>query len=326
MRPFDYTRPESLDDALLRLAGSGGEARPLAGGTDLLTLMKAGLNAPSRLLDLKRLDELSAGVDLADDGGVRLGALLTLAAIERDPRLGARYPLLAQAAGSAATPQLRNRATLGGNLLQRPRCWYFRDPQIGCWLKGGDDCPARDGLNQHHALFETGPCRAVHPSDLAGALLALDAAAVVRDARGERRVALAELFAAPESARRRETTLGDDELLTAVDVPAAPAGARGVYLKAMERKAWAFALVGVAALVAPGHVRLVANGVAATPWRLRAAEDALADGALDAADIDRAAAAAPADAEPLAHNGYKIALLQGLVKQALTALQPSAKE
>ncbi|HEU5433726.1 MAG TPA: FAD binding domain-containing protein, partial [Thermomicrobiales bacterium] len=148
-------------------------ARPLAGGTDLLTLMKADLAAPGRLIDIKRLAELDDRIDDGPDG-LTIDAPATLAEIEDDPLVRAVAPALAAAAGLAASPQLRNMATIGGNLLQRPRCWYFRDPHIGCWLKGGNDCPARSGENQLHAVFDVSPCVAVHPSDPAVALLALD--------------------------------------------------------------------------------------------------------------------------------------------------------
>ena len=203
MRPFAYQSPGTIDEALSLLPGEGwrgledGATRPLAGGTDLITLLKGGLAAPQRLLDVKRLPDLPRGIVEGPDG-LTLGALTTLAEVEQSPLLQERYPALAEAAALAATPQLRNMATLGGNLLQRPRCWYYRHPHLDCWLKGGQDCPARDGQNQLHAIFhaapeaprgrpegqqgqlagghaEGAPCVAVHPSDPATALHALGA-------------------------------------------------------------------------------------------------------------------------------------------------------
>ncbi|MDQ4078580.1 MAG: FAD binding domain-containing protein, partial [Chloroflexota bacterium] len=157
MRPFEYIRPSTIEEAIELLGRKDGSTELLAGGTDLLTLMKEDIAAPERLVDIKRLDALPSGIEEAD-AGVTLGALTTLTEIETDALIQERYPLLSEAASSAATPQLRNMATLGGNLLQRPRCWYFRSPLFHCWLKGGDECQAKDGQNQLHALFGGGPC------------------------------------------------------------------------------------------------------------------------------------------------------------------------
>ncbi|HMQ32449.1 MAG TPA: FAD binding domain-containing protein, partial [Chloroflexaceae bacterium] len=284
MRAFDYTSAGTVEEALARLGQAGdGAARPLAGGTDLLTLMKADLVAPGELINIKQVADLPRGIS-AGAGGLAIGALTTLSAIERDPLVRRDYPALAEAAGLAATPQLRNMATIGGNLLQRPRCWYFRSPDVRCWLQGGDECQARDGENQLHALFDVSPCVAVHPSDLATALVALDAAVRLRGPGGERALPLAELLAPPTDERRTETTLAADELVLSVELPARPEGARGTYLKAMDRKVWAFALVGVAAVLRMGgpggrrveEARLVLGGVAPVPWRAAAAEAVLA--------------------------------------------------
>jgi CO/xanthine dehydrogenase FAD-binding subunit len=192
MRPFTYASVSSLEEALRLLAvdGTPGEViRLLAGGTDLITLMKSEVIAPARVVDIKRAG-LPRGIEAADDG-ITIGALTTLAAIESSPVLGARYPALVEAAAVAATPQLRNMATIAGNLMQRPRCWYFRNPHLRCWLKGGAECPPREGENQLHAIFGDGPCHAVHPSDLAPALVALDAEARLRGRQGERTVPVA---------------------------------------------------------------------------------------------------------------------------------------
>ncbi len=317
MQPFSYTRPETIDEAV----GQGANARYLAGGTDLLTLMKRDLDAPERLVDIKRLPELNDRVTDTGDG-VEIGALATLSELERHPLIAASYPALAEAAAIAATPQLRNMATIGGNLLQRPRCWYFRSEEVTCWLNGGDTCYAREGENQHHALFQPSPCVATHPSDPATALLALDAEVTVRAPGGERTVPIGEFFAAPEEGRKRETTLDAGEIVTAIRLPAVAPGERSTYRKAMDRKAWAFALVGGAArLVMDGdrvsEARLVLGGVAPVPWRVEAAETALVGSALDAAAIERAAEAALDGAIPLAKNAYKIPLAKALVRNAL---------
>lgn len=254
-----------------------------------------------------------------------IGALTTLTEIETNAAIQQRYTALSEAAGLAATPQLRNMATLGGNILQRPRCWYFRNTQFHCWLKGGDDCPARDGENQLHALFGGGPCYAVHPSDLASALVALGATVRMRGPRGERTLPLDEFFALPADERRTENTLNSDELVISLDLLATD-GLRSTYFKAMDRKVWAFALVGVAAALRLGDdgriadARLVLSGVAPVPWRATAAEQSLIGAEASKTTWSRAADAALADAAPLEHNGYKVPLARALVRQALAAL------
>jgi xanthine dehydrogenase YagS FAD-binding subunit len=319
VKPFGYASPASLQEVFPLLASS----RPLAGGTDLLPLMKAGIAAPEALVDLKRLGELSSAIDASD--GVTLGALTRLSDIETHPAIVQRYTALAQAAAAAATPQLRNMATIGGNLLQRPRCWYFRNAQVPCWLKGGTECPAREGENRLHAVLGEAPCVAVHPSDLAPALLALDAEVQLHGAHGERVVPLARLFAPPTSERRAETTLAPDELIAAVRLPRAVPGEASVYLKAMDRRAWAFALAGVAlrARLERGRIadiRVVLGGVATVPWRAEAAERLLQGAVASKRLIEEAAQAALHGAVPLRHNGYKLPLARALVRRALDKL------
>lgn len=360
MRKFEYARAASIDEAPRLLAGADasgprtnghdrGQAnghaghaalagqdppRYLAGGTDLLTLMKADVVAPALLVDIKRAEGLPRGVEERADGLV-LGALTTLSDVERHPLVRERYPALAQAIGLAATPQLRNMATIGGNLLQRPRCWYFRGHLFRCWLKGGDGCPARDGENQHHGLFGTvsgpaadssaSPCVAVHPSDAASALVALGAEVRLRGPAGERALPVEELFAEPTVDRRSETVIRPDELLLEVRLPAPAAGARSTYLKAMDRKVWAFALAGAAVMLRlddrrVADARVVLSGVATIPWRVPAAEQALVGKEAGPAAFERAADAAVAGARPLAHNGYKVPLVRSLVRRALEEL------
>lgn len=320
MRAFDYSRAASVEEALGALRQG---ARPLAGGTDLLTLMQADLVAPARLVDVKRaLDDRIEGTEA---GGLRLGALVRLADLEADRDIAGRYRALAEAARLAATPQLRNMATLAGNLLQRPRCWYFRNPRTPCWLKGGETCFAREGENRGHALFASGPCVAAHPSDPAAALVALDAS--VRIAGGGT-VAAGAFFREPDEARRTETALDADELIEAVELPARE-GWRSTYLKAMDRKAWAFALAGVAAAARiteneVAEARIVLSGVAPVPWRARAAEQAVAGLPLSETAVERAAEAAVEGARPLAQNGYKVDLVRALVRRALLAISEPA--
>ena len=211
----------------------------------------------------------------------------------------------------------------------RPRCWYFRNPRFHCWLKGGEECQARDGENQPHALFGGGPCYAVHPSDLASTLMALKADVRLRGPAGERTLPLEQLFALPSYDRRTETVVDGDELLLSIRIPPLPDGARSTYLKAMDRKVWAFALVGVAAVVRLAgrriaEARLVLSGVAPIPWRARAAERELVGSEASDGLFARAAEAALADAQPLRHNAYKLPLARALIRRALEKLTDEA--
>ena len=328
MRPFDYASPGTIAETLALLAdaqpGGVSGVRPLAGGTDLLTLMKADLVAPHLLVDIKRLADLDDAITEGPDG-LEIGALATLAQIEADPLVGALAPALAEAASLAASPQLRNMATVGGNLLQRPRCWYFRSPRVDCWLKGGAGCPAREGENALHALFGADPCVAVHPSDLATALVALDAEVRLRGRGGERRLPIAEFFALPEDARRTETVILGDELIVSLRIPAAAPGTRSTYLKAMDRKVWAFALVGIAASLRLdggriAEARLVLGGVSPIPMRATEAERLLVGAESGSGVFAQAAELAMAGAVPLRDNGYKVPLAKALVRRVLLAL------
>ncbi|HEV2457999.1 MAG TPA: FAD binding domain-containing protein [Ktedonobacterales bacterium] len=321
MKSFAHTTAASAQDAVELLArGTGDGARIVAGGTDLLPLMKEGIEAPSRLIDLKPARALRY-LRFEPDGALHLGALATLADVERSTEVADGLPILAQAVRDAATPQLRAMATVAGNLLQRPRCWYFRG-DFRCWLKGGDTCFARDGRNDHHAIFGAGPCVAVHPSDLAPALVALDAEIAVEGPNGARVVAIADFVAPPEEGRRIEHRLAVDEVIAAIHVPAQPAGARGAYKKAMDRQAWAFALASAAAQVTvqDGRIvsaRLVLGGVANVPWRAREAEALLVGQAPTSELVAQAAERAIADAQPLAYNAYKVRLARELARRAL---------
>lgn len=318
---FEHVTARSEAEAL-DLLGPNGAGSLIAGGTDLLVLMKEGLAQPHRLVDIKGLDALRG---IATEGkGLRLGALTTLAEIEESDQLRERYTVLAEAASLAASPQLRNQATLGGNLLQRPRCWYFRG-DYNCWLRGGDICYAVQGENHHHAVLGSRPCIAVQPSDLAPALVALDASLRLRDSQGERELPAEEFFRNPTDDRRIEHDLGQGELITAIILPPQPEGARSTYLKAMEREAWAYALVSVAArlVVREGVVqdaRVVLGGVATTPWRSQSAEETLLGQEASEESFEQAAAAAVEGAHPYDDNGYKVTLARNLVRRALARL------
>ncbi len=321
MRAFDYIQARTTDDALQNKTADN---MFYAGGTDLLTLMKQDVVQVQELVDLK-LSQLPKGIE-ANDGGLRIGALTTLTELEQSEELLQHYPVLQQAAALAATPQLRNRATLAGNLLQRPRCWYYRHRHVDCWLKGGTECPAQNGQNQQHAIFNSSPCHAVHTSDLAPALVALNASVNLISAAGERTTLLADLYAPPTDERREETRLEENELIASIDIPALPAASDSVYLKAMDRKVWAFALASVAAVRTKDSWRLVLGGVAAGPHRLTEVENALQGSELIEATIAAAAQQSTAQALALEHNQYKLRLVQVLVSRALQNLSTMERD
>jgi xanthine dehydrogenase YagS FAD-binding subunit len=318
MRPFAYARPETIDEAIALL---NADSRLLAGGTDLLTLMKGDIVAPDHLIDIKRLPDLDDRIELVEDA-LSIGALSTLAQLDTDPLIRQHLPALAEAAAVAATPQLRNMATIGGNVLQRPRCWYYRNDDVHCWLKGGDECYAREGDNRYHALFGESQCVAVHPSDLASVLVAYEATVHFRDTGGVREIGIETFFQEPTPERRTEHALPEHAVITRITVPMTADGTRSTYLKAMDRKVWAFALVGVAAVIeldagVVRNARIVLGGVATVPWRVPAAERSLIGARANEETFAQAAEIAAAEAVALSHNGYKVPLLKALVRRAL---------
>ncbi len=322
MIPYSYGKASTFEQAASFMAQNKNTA-VIAGGTDLAAELKEGTATPSVVLDLTGvpgLSQIKKGPD-----GLAIGALVTLAEVGADPDIERDYAVLHQAALSAASPQLRNRGTVGGNLCQRPRCWYYRDAAVVCSKKGGGKCFAENGRNSHHAVFGGGICWAVHPSDLAPALIALDASAVLVSTKGERIVPLADFFTSPIVNVRRENVLAPDELVKEVRVPARKAGDKSAYVKFIERGAWDFAVVSAAVKATMsggsiGSARVVCGGVGTKPWRLTAAEAALKGARPEEAAGQRAATRALADARPLAENGYKVDLLKVIVGRAVAAL------
>ncbi len=318
---FAYVRPTTVADASKALAA--GRARALAGGTDLLGCLRDRVLDAATVVSLGALADLKGVTELAD-GGLRIGALTSVAAVAADPTIRARYPALADAARSVASPQLRNQGTLGGNLCQKPRCWYYRG-DFDCLRKGGAMCYAVGGENEYHAIFGGGPCVYVHPSDTAPALAALGASVRIGGVRGARTVPLEVFHIRPEDDVTRETILEAGEIVTDVLLPAPAPGERSTYRKVRARQAWDFALVGAAIVLRlagdrVSEARVVLSGVAPVPWRAREAETALTGRRLDRSAVTRAAAAAAAGASPLEKNGYKVSLVAGLVEERLTAL------
>lgn len=329
MNGFEFVAVQGVEDAVELLADGGGSARIIAGGTDILGELKEGVISPSMLVSVANIVALQ-GIAV-DAEGARIGAATTLADIAAHPQISAAYAALAQAAAAVATPQIRNVGTLGGNLCQRPRCWYYRSPLFDCRKKGGEQCFAHDGANKFHAIFGGAVCPAVHPSDTAVALLALGADAVIASASGERILPIARFFAPPEVDVRYENVLRAGDALTAVRIPKRAAGLRSVYLKAKERQAMDFALASVALALDVsgdriGGARIALGGVAPVPHMAREAASALDGRRVSDVDADRIGRIAVQDAKPLSDNGYKVRLAAGLVARAVrTLLEPRAR-
>jgi xanthine dehydrogenase YagS FAD-binding subunit len=319
MHPFSYPRAESLADAVRQLADPAA-AMPLGGGTDLLVMIGEGLARPDVLVDLRRVPR-SRGVTVEPDGAVRIGAATRVAELADDPIVADRFPALAQACASVGTPALRNMGTIGGNLCQRPRCWYFRR-DIRCHKNGGDSCPAVEGENQYLAILGGRPCYIVHPSDPAVALTALDARVEITGGRGSRWIDIADFYVLPRQRIEHETVLEPGEFVSAVALPPGSAGGTQRYEKLMQRGAWDFALVSVAAVKrADGDVRLVLGGVAPRPWRVTSSvEEDVSTGGLDEDAVETLAERALIDAAPLSRNGYKVELAASLLRRAIAEL------
>ncbi|WP_119422632.1 FAD binding domain-containing protein [Desertibaculum subflavum] len=317
MHAFDYARATEPSQAL-DLARRP-DAAFIAGGTDLLQLWKAGIARPELMIDISRL---ALDIVKPRDDGIAIGALARLSDVADHPIVQARWPLIAEALNAGASAQVRNAATIGGNLLQRTRCAYFRSGDMPCNKRApGSGCPAIGGENRSHAIFGGSPhCVATHASDLAVALAALDASVRVAGPAGSRLVGIGDFYLLPGDTPQRETVLGQGQLICAVDVPAT--AGRAAYVKVRDRASFEFAVVSVAAdlVIDDGIVaraRLAAGGVGTRPWRLTEAEAALIGERADAAAFDKAAAQASNGAEPLAHNAFKVELLRRTVRRAL---------
>ena len=327
MRPLEYQRANTVDEAV-RLLAADPYARFLGGGTNLVDLMKYGVEEPSRLVDVTRLPLTS--IEPLAGGGLRIGALVRNSDLAEDPRIVQAYPVLSQALLNGASPQLRNMATTGGNLLQRTRCYYFYDTAFACNKRSpGSGCPAITGQNRIHAILgQSESCIAVHPSDMAVALAALDAVVRVQGPGGARVIPIGEFHRLPGSTPNVDTNLRHGELIVAVDLPASPLAARSHYLKVRDRASYAFALVSAAvALYAPSgtieQARIALGGVAHKPWRALEAERALQGRAPDAASFRRAADVALRDAQGYEHNAFKIELAKRTIVRALTEVAPT---
>lgn len=332
MKGFDWLEPRTVAEAAAAASTTAADAMTdasddgsilKAGGIDLIDLMKQNLIAPRRIVNLRRVPDLDTIVE-DHEGGLRIGALVTLAAISRYSSLRPRYAALADAVESSGSPQLRNVATLGGNILQRPRCWYFRSADFPCRRKGGAHCYALFGENQYHAVFGNEICAIVHPSTAATALVALDAAVELTNGQGQkRRVALENFLVRPEQDVTRESDLRAGEVLAAVCLPPMPETTHSVHLRQGEKDSvdWPLAEVAVSLDVASDGIcrkaAIVLGAAAPVPHRARLAEAALVGHAIDGDTAVAAARAALSGANPLAKNSYKLPIIAALVRRAV---------
>lgn len=319
MTPFSYARPERIEEAL---ALAGPDSRYIAGGTNLLDLMKENVLQPRQLIDINRLPLRT--IEETPEGGLMIGALVSNADLAWNRQIEQRYPLLAKAILAGASPQLRNMASTGGNLLQRTRCYYFYDTGTPCNKREpGSGCPARDGLNRIHAILGASEaCVAVHPSDMCVALAALEAQVHVQGPHGKRRIGMADFHRLPGERPEVDNNLGEGELITAVELPPTGFAPHCAYLKLRDRASYAFALVSVAAaLELDGTTikaaRLALGGVAHKPWRVESAEQALCGKPAEEASFAIAADLLLGGAQPLQHNAFKPELARRAIIRAL---------
>jgi xanthine dehydrogenase YagS FAD-binding subunit len=322
VKNFSYSRPATVKEASAQLGKEHGKVALLAGGTDLLGEMKDNLLVPEKLVYIKHLKELQ-GIR-AGGAGLRIGAATPLIDIVESPLVQEQAPLLALAAGKIGTPQVRNMATIGGNLCQRPRCWYYRN-DYPCYKHGGKTCFSVIGENEYHAILDAGPSFIVHPSDSAPALVALGATVRITGGARDRTTAIDRFFVSPKVDPTRENVLQANEILAEIEVPKAPAGSKAIYIKEMVREVWDFSLCSVAAMVTlqngvVSDARIVLGGVAPVPYRALKAEAAIKGNRLDEGSAAAAGVAATDGARPLAKNGYKVPLTQAVVKRALLSL------
>ena len=318
MKAFAYVKAAGEKQAVAALAAPGGKALPLAGGMDLIGLMKDYVAQPDRLVSVKELD---ASITKSPNGGLRIGSAVTVADLAANADARRLYPALTDAAAEVGTPQIRNAGTVGGNLNQRPRCWYFRNEEFNCLKKGGSRCFAVDGENKYHAIFGEGPCHIVHPSSLAVPAIALDARFRIVGPGGEREVAAAEYYQMPDKNLQGETILGPSDLLTHVILPPPGQTRNATYeVRFKQSHDWPLAMASVALSVQGQNVRaarIVMGSVAPVPWRSSAAETVLVGKRLTEQAAMEAADAAVAAAKPMSQNAYKVQIARTAVKRAI---------
>jgi xanthine dehydrogenase YagS FAD-binding subunit len=318
VKAFAYVNAANEKEAIAALGTERGKILPLAGGMDLLAMMKDYIAQPDRLVNVKNLDRT---IRKTPDGGLRIGAAVTLAELAAHADASKLYPALVQASAEVGTPQIRNAGTIGGNLNQRPRCWYFRNEEFNCLKKGGSRCFVVDGENQYHAIFGDGPCHIVHPSSLAVPAIALNATFRIAGPAGERQVAAADYYQMPDRNLFGETVLAPNELLTHVILPA-PGGARNATYEVRFKQShdWPLALASVSLSMNGTTVRaarIVMGAVAPVPWRSTAAEAALTGKTMSEEAAMAAADAAVTGVKPMTQNAYKVQIARTAVKRAI---------
>lgn len=316
MKAFAYVNAANEQEAVAALSTERGRFLPMAGGMDLLGTMKDFIVSPERLVNIKHLDQTVT----AESGGLRIGAAVKLADLAAHANVRRQYPALATAADGVGTPQIRHMATVGGNIMQRPRCWYFRNEEFHCLKKGGSRCFAVDGENQYHAIFGDGPCHIVHPSSLAVPAIAYGARFRVVGPKGAREIEAGEFFQLPNANLYGETVLQPNEILTHIILP--PPGQRSASYEVRFKQShdWPLALASVNLTMSGDRVRaarVVLGAVAPVPWRTPAAERVLAGQAISEAVATEAATAALAGAKPLSGNAYKIQIAKTAVRRAI---------
>lgn len=325
MQPFDLKTPKTIDDAVKELPAARSFTAPqvLAGGQDLLTVMKEDIAAPTALVEIGELG--LSGIEGGGSGTMTIGATTTIQDIADHADLSARFPALREAARSIASPQIRSQATLGGNLNQKPRCPYYRHSAVSCYKKGGSVCLAEFGFNKYAAIFGEGPSYFSHPSDMAPALMVCDAEVELTGPDGVRRVKLDDYYVSPEVSLESESVIAPNEIVTKVTVPAPKDGVKTTYYKFKERASYDFALsaVAISIKVEGGTItsaKVVLGGVAPMPWRSKEAEAALVGKPMKPETWTAAGEAAVANAVPLDQNGYKVHLVKGVLFRALESI------
>lgn len=323
MNSFNYIRASNSKEAAASLGKNWEDAKVIAGGVDLLGEMKDYLISPKKVIDLKTIPGLNKIT--IDQDGLHIGATTPLVEIEENGPILKTWTAIAQAAGSVGTPQIRNMGTIGGNLCQRPRCWYYRDEHTVCLKKGGNMCYAVDGENKYHAIFGEGPCHIVHPSDLAPVLIAMDAKIKIVSSTGSKEMALKDFYSMPDKDPLVESVLKPNEIITEIIVPTPALGTRSVYLKQKELGSHDFALVSaaVALQMESGRCKkanVVLGGVAPIPWHSPEAEKVLEEKSVTESVAMQAAQAALANARPMKQNGYKIPLAKTIIKRAVLSI------
>jgi xanthine dehydrogenase YagS FAD-binding subunit len=321
IKNFAYVKAGSVAAAVKALSTKGASIH--AGGTDLLGCLRDEVISVGQVVSISGIKEMK-GITAKPDGGLRIGALTTIAEVAASTAISGKYQVLAQAAAEVASPQLRNQGTLGGNLCQRPRCWYYRG-DFRCARKGGDLCYAVAGENQYHAIFGGGPCFFVHPSDTAVALAALQAQIMIAGPAGSKPVRIADFFVGPDKSVTKENILAPNEIVTEIHLPPVSGKVRSSYRKIRARRAWDFALASVGVVLqytndSVSAARIVLGGVGPYPWRVEAAEKLLIGKKIDSALAAAAGQAAIKEASPLPENGYKMQIVQGAVEESILAL------